>query len=225
MFSRQRLRIKLDPSSPNANLDQFTTREPIAYLGRSMQLEMCLFFQDVLESIGNFATVTVAVKEIADGVVDTAGASAITKTIAAADFDTSVQESDWNEGTKQHFLVPLEDYETAWVMTGAEMPNRKYFQVVVTAKTTDTITRTVTLANFRIQIVDDGGLTGLATTVAADPNYYTADEVNALLNGLVKRISEPGGWIQLTNNLGYAVRISATPDTTTPELDVVIINP
>lgn len=209
-FSRHRIRFKIDQAKPTPLVNTYTTATAEVYRARALQFDIGVFYDGALCSVANLTSMTLEVKALnTDGSVSVASAPLMTKTVAAAAMDDTLDAATWASKEKQHASITFDVSETGLDMTG-HTKNVKRFGVIITAITD--VGQRITLGNGYMDMINDGGVTSADTPAAGDPQYLTADETRALLASYVPVMGEPGGYIRLVNNAGKSIILRATDD-------------
>ena len=200
---RIRLACKQDNTTQVVNV--YTGDRPLIHRARGVQFELGMFFGATLLNIQDVATVTLEIK------TSTAVTSAplATKSVSAIDFNAALTQDQWDNYLSQHVLVEFESAETGFDMTAA-VNNLLPLWLVISAVMTNG--NRIPIVAGLINMLEDGGATSADIPVAGDPAYYTAAEVNALLNGQAKLINDAGATFTLRSPNGQYSRTLTVTD-------------
>lgn len=182
-LSRRRIRLACDARSTGQVKDVFTQASPDGWNSNDTQIEIALFDADALVTdIANIQSLTLAINELSDR--KTAVITPIT--VAAADLDATVTVETWEDGTKQHALIPLTNEEFNFDLGGE---TSKSFWLAVYVTTKDTPARTYTVGTSILRILEDGTPpTGAPTP--GDPLYLDAGQSDARYGALITDAKE-----------------------------------
>jgi hypothetical protein len=170
-LQRNRFRIKADAGEFAAPKDFFTSTTVKFWRGTDLQFEIGVFFRAVLQSIANLASITIEIKEPANGgAPDPATAPLMMKTVLAVDLDDTVDDETFANGTKQHALA-------VFTNTESNIPAGNKWLLVYAL---DDLGQKFTLAAGLCQVVEDGG-PSTGDPEALEVGYYNEDQIDALL--------------------------------------------
>jgi hypothetical protein len=175
-LGRTRIRLAGDAANFNSPLDVNSRATPQFWRGNDVQFEIAVFFNGVLQSVANLASMTLEIRVPgpAGGAPDPSTTPLMSATVYSGTFDDTTTEDTWSNGTQQQALIPF----TAAQSNIAAGPQWLSLWVV----TTDNPSRVITLTAGPIRVLEDGcGPT--ATAPSTSDSYYTEAEVNALLAG------------------------------------------
>lgn len=152
----QRIRFQGDSSvfeKKVRNLRGAKSMDLTVWSRAAAQFELSHALNGSIASIANFDFVTFQIKESVNGGPPPADTDPLVqKILPASEFDTTVTDETWTDGSKQHFLFELTDAEMAFEGT-------KW--LVIFATTTDTPARTIPLRGCSIVFENLGGKSGV----------------------------------------------------------------
>ena len=178
-LGRTRIRLAGDAANFNSPLDVNSRATPQFWRGNDVQFEIAVFFNGVLQSVANLASMTLEIRVPgpAGGAPDPSTTPLMSATVYSGALDDTTTQDTWNSGTQQQALITF----TAAQSNIAAGPQWLSLWVV----TTDNPGRVITLTAGPIRVLEDGcGPT--ATAPSPSDSYYTEAEVNALLAGQVQ---------------------------------------
>jgi uncharacterized protein YbaR (Trm112 family) len=161
-LTRKRIRLEADGKirASTKMLDVFTSATPEIWRGNDVQFEIGLFFDDVLiTDLSNIASLSIDV--VPDD--DRDGEPVMSGTIEAGDLDDTLDQTSWDDYTKQHALITFTGQEANVSLGGAAS---KTFWLAVSVVTNDDPSRQITVQCTQLKIVEDG-----AGSTAAPPSY------------------------------------------------------
>lgn len=214
-FLRNRIRLALaiaapvgDGSSAPQLFDVITGATPRLTRARAVQFELALFNNGVLDPLTGLTSITLEVKPVtAAGVIDTAAAAVMSKTVSAASFNAALTQDIWDNdsgATPYHAVVTFLDTETGLTMTG-HTNNELAFGIVITGVTS---IGNVTLGGGVITVVHDGGTPGAASTPPVAAYTFTDEVILAMIAAKLNAGTNAAGQgFILTSALGISMRI------------------
>ena len=193
-ISRNRIRLKLDTLKPlEATYDFVSGQNARLPRARAVQFEISLFSGETLLALTGITSVTMEVKALTTaGVIDTATANVMSKTVSAASFNSTLTSNEWTNdsgATPYHAAFQFSVAETTLTMTGV-INNVVGFGWVITATTAS---GTLCVGTGILNCVDDGG-SGAGVPVPPTPTYtYTDAQIEAMLAGKLSLGENPAG--------------------------------
>jgi len=186
------IRIACDVADPYRALVNAVTGGPVLLpRNRAARFELGVFDKGIWQETltANYSSITIEIRP-----VSRIGAAEASQTVNAAAFANGPSVGGWNNRVEQHAVVDLDSGQTGLAMSGAT--ERDLWLVITATKLAGG--NTVTLAAGTIQMIEDGGQYSGAVPVAGNPTFYTAAQVDALLQAAMRDIT-------LTAN-GYVIR-------------------
>lgn len=163
IYTRKRIRLKVQTSSSNALIDGLTGSAPYFWRGDDVQFELGLFFGDTLLDVSQYATITLDVKTSANKT----GAALMSKTITTENVDNTLTNETWLDGTQQHIVLSFSNTETALNLGGSDGVS---YWFVVYGTTNDSPTRKVVLGAGMVTCMEGGNTGGVSAP--PDGQYY-----------------------------------------------------
>ncbi len=219
-FSRNRSRLALELTKPlNPSLDVFLATSPKMPSGRVWQLELALFSNGTLDPLTSITSIKVEVKTITSGVIDVGTAAVMSQTIGS--FNAALTQAAWDDGAPDdcHAVATFSELETG-LATGSQ--NYTDYALIISAQTS---IGPVDIGTATLRVIKTGSLTIATPPALGDPTYVRVDDYKADQQGVIKLRNPDGVDMTFVNNLGYAIRLYPTPGSTTPKLEIDIINP
>jgi len=218
-FIRNIVRIGFELTAPLVpSLDKFTNAQPRMSVGREVEFQFAFLYTGALDNLASITSVKVEVKTITNGITDVASAPVMSHTIGT--FNAGLTQAAWDAGTDQHCVTDFLYTETGLSVDAST--NYKDYALIVTAQTS---AGPVDIGTAILRCVSTGGLTVLVPPAIGDPNYVRTDDYIADQKGVIRLKNAASVGIILINDQGYGVNIYATPGTTTPKLEIDIVNP
>jgi hypothetical protein len=142
------VRIKADTSSFNSPIDVLRGELSQFWRGNDIRFEIGIFNGDDVLSVSNYASISLAIRKMTeDGKVPFAGTPALMQKICTS-FDNTVIALTWQDGTKQHAVIPFSSEESN-VISGDHW-------LLIWATTLDAEPKIVTLCAGIIRILEVG---------------------------------------------------------------------
>ncbi|MDR1890664.1 MAG: hypothetical protein LBQ23_00560 [Puniceicoccales bacterium] len=161
------VRIKADTSSFNNPIDVLRSEIPQFWRGNDIKFEIGIFNGNDVLSVSNYGSISLAIRKLTDdGKVPPASTPALMQKICTS-FDDTLTSETWEDGTKQHAVIPFSSAESN-VVTGDHW-------LSVWATTVDSTPKIITLCAGIIRILEVGG-GNLSTPPDPVKIYYTSNE-------------------------------------------------
>ncbi|MDR2603616.1 MAG: hypothetical protein LBC11_03610, partial [Puniceicoccales bacterium] len=161
------VRIKADTSSFNNPIDVFRGEIPQFWRGNDIRFEIGIFNGENVWSVSNYASISLAIRKLTDdGKVPSASTPALMQKICTS-FDDTLTSATWENGTKQHVVIPFSSDESN-VVVGDHW-------LSIWATTTDATPKIITLCAGIVRILEVGG-GNLSTPPDPIKIYYTSNE-------------------------------------------------
>lgn len=126
-FTRERIRLKLDVESLDAQIDQVTSQSPEMWRNNDCQFEIGCFYNGEPIDASPYATITLLVKE------KDHRRTSLPLMKKAVNIESPVfTTEEWNTGAKQHAVIPFDYLETRLDLLGND--SRDFFVSVFVAK-------------------------------------------------------------------------------------------
>lgn len=221
-LSRARIRFKVDAADHSSLKDLFTAATPEHWRGTDLQIELGVFFNTVLQSVANLNSLTIQLK---DASLKT-GPALVSKTLSAGDLDNTLDQTTWDNGTKQHALIAFTKEETDLVLGGDE----KAFWVVISAITTDVPAQQFTIGVTSLRMREDGDVgapnpAGTAFTQAqSDARYLQFGFPGLVFFGECADETIFGYWRAQQDSQVIGMQLSAQESPTGAALTVDLVN-
>lgn len=214
-FTRETIRLEIDVLKQEDALDQVTGQSPSMWRGTDLALQIGVFAGATLVDVSAYSSITA---EVRDAETRTSVVLA-TKTLGALEFNPALTSDGWTSGTDQHVTFTWTSEQTHWDLHGQK--SRKFW-LVVSAITTDSPPRKVTLGTTTITVVEDGAGEPANSPVPGDPTFLTAEQTAALIGQVVRPGNNPNGMtILLKSPNGQWGRIIGVRDDGSPQDDFV----
>jgi hypothetical protein len=113
-----------------------------------------------------------------------------TKTLTGVELNPGLTMDQWEAGTHQHGIWAWTAAETRWDLQGTLQ--RDYW-LVISAITTDSPPRAITLGATLLTVVEDGAGEPTNSPVPGNPLYLTATETAALMGQVIRPGNNPPG--------------------------------
>lgn len=202
------------------SLDFYSGELPCMPSGREVQFEFGLFNNKALDPLTDITSMKLEVAPLTtDGVVNLGVAKVMSKTVAAAQFNTQLTQAQWEQGYEFHVKFDFLNTETG---LDVDALNYRDYGAIVTAQTA---AGPITVGVFTLRACKDGGLVVLAPPAVGDPSYVRTDDYVADKETFIKRVNGKGVSIILENDLGYAIELRPTPGSAQPRLEVIVTGP
>lgn len=202
-ITAQRVRMKVDPMHRGQLLDVRSGEPAFFFVGNPLQFELAVFYEDVLQEVTNFSSVTVEIKAMPP---QDAPPPQKTEVAQMAQTETTLNNTltlpDWEAGTDQHVIVSFDRNQSAIA------PGRKWIGVY--AVTNDPQADPITLAADEIWALQPGAPSeGVPPGVDGFPYVFRAgDRMTGLLgfngtdHGGLELLSLTQGQIDLLSPTG-----------------------
>lgn len=209
ILTRRRVRLLCTADSFDGPIDTATNKSPKVWLSNAVQFEIVARFGGQIVDPSNWAALTVEIKPQGSGPGSVAPAASVaplaTKTVE--DFDGTVDDATWADGTKQHALVSFSATEWNFALSGTE---KKWLIVSVLTEDGDTIT----LSAGEIFVVEDGYNNAGAAAEVEGLAYTQAESLALFGNATYNTItSRTGGGATALDGLATAGGAAATGTT------------
>jgi hypothetical protein len=171
-LGRTRIRLAGDAANFNGPLDVNSRATPQFWRGNDVQFEIAVFFNGVLQSVANLASVTLEIRTPgpAGGAPDPSSTPLMSATVDAGSLDNTLTSDTWADGSNQQALITFTSTQSN-IAAGAQW-------LSLWVITTDSPGRVITLAAGPVRVLEDGS--GLTTTPPTpDDTYYTAVQSDA----------------------------------------------
>lgn len=230
-IAANRIRFALDITRAldiQALVDPFSSLTPLMPRARASQFEVALFNNDQLDTLAQFTSLTLEVKDInASGYINPAGTIRLSKVINSGDFNALLTRPEWDNdsgNTPWHVRFQFTEAEMTALPAIAAADNRQSYGIVITGMTAS---GRVTLGSGLIIAVDDGG-TGAGAAVQPSVSYTFSDqEIQAGLATKVNLGENPAGTSIILRDgatgLGIVLRAIVDPGASAARLDVAQI--
>lgn len=205
-FTRDRIRLAVDVHNRSMAFNVHTGDTPTMWRGTDIAMEVAFFAGEELVDVSAFSSVTVEIRDQATR----QSLMVAAQTLAGDQLSSSLTAADWESGIDEHAVFSWTAEDTAWELNGALQAS---YWVVISAITTDSPPRYVTLGATTLTVHEDGTGAPENSPTPGDPLYLTAEETQALLGQVVRPGNNPAGMtITLTSPSGNFSRIIGVAD-------------
>lgn len=185
-YSRERIRLEVDVRQQTPATDRITAASPAMWRGTDLGIEAAFMFEDALIDISAYSSITC---EIRDSETRSSRVLA-TLTLGAAELNPDLTSAQWQAGTHQHAVFHWTHEDTRWDLQGGM---QRTYWVVISAITTDTPPRRVTLGCTNLTVHEDGAGESENSPEPGDPLYLTATQTEALIGQVIRPGTNPAG--------------------------------
>lgn len=214
-YSRERTRMAVDVTSHEPITDVRTGSTPTIWRGTDLAIELAFAAgADGLVDVSAYSTVTIEIRD-----AQSRKQLIATKSLATSDLHTALTQDAWEAGTDQHGTWTWTSDETRWDLQGEF---EREFWLVISAITTDTPARKVTLGGTTLRVVEDGAGETTNSPTPGDPTYPTLTQVQNLIGQVIRPGNNPAGTtITLTSANGQWARIIGVNNDGSPQDTIV----
>jgi hypothetical protein len=172
MIRARTIRLEADAGKRTTEqmIDRLTGATPEVWHGNDVALQIAVMKAGVVDNISCLTTITLTIMASTR-----TGDALVQKTVAAAEFDNSLTDATWADGTKQHLIIALTAAETSLTI---ESGNSAEYWLVITAITNDAPAKELTIGATVLTVAKDG-TGGNYTPPTPAEEYYTREQSDA----------------------------------------------